>query len=59
MNTKKLKDQEDVKNQFSSIDFAEMSKKYAREDEPINSHQMDIYATPVYNYVGYGTVFSN
>ena len=59
MNTKKLKDQEDVKNQFSSIDFAEMSKKYAREDEPINSHQIDIYATPVYNYVGYGTVFSN
>lgn len=59
MNTKKFKDQEDVKNQFSSIDFAEMSKKYAREDEPINSHQMDIYATPVYNYVGYGTVFSN
>lgn len=59
MNTNKSKDQKDVKKQFSNIDFAEMSKKYAREDEPINSHQMDIYATPVYNYVDYDTVFSN
>lgn len=59
MNTKKSKDQDDVKKQFSSIDFVEMSKKYVKEDEPINSYQMGIYATPVYNYVGYGTVFSN
>lgn len=59
MNTKNSKDQENVKIQFSSIDFAEMSKQYVKDDEPINSSQMGIYATPVYNYVGYGTVFSN
>lgn len=59
MNTKKSKDQKDVKKQFSNIDFVEMSKKYVKEDEPITPYQMDIYATPVYNYVGYGTVFSN
>lgn len=59
MNTKNSKDQENVKIQFSSIDFAEMSKQYVKDDEPISSYQMDMYATPVYNYVGYGTVFSN
>ena len=56
MNNKEQKSQEPV---FISIDLTEMSKKFTKEDEPINSHQMNVYTQPVYTYIGYGTYFPN